>query len=290
MKYAFIEEQRTQHSVRRMCRLLDVSASGYYEWRGRGPSARATLDVALRSEIIRVHNESRATYGRPRIHAELRAAGLQIGAKRVARLMRASGIAGAQRRAFRKTTDSGHDLPIAPNALDRRFDVREIGGVNRVWAGDITYLPTREGWLYLAVVLDLVSRRVIGWSMKKTMERSLVVDAITAAIRGRRPTKPVLFHSDRGSQYASDDFRKLLDGHGICASMSRKAECWDNAVVESFFGSMKAELGDPIWETREAARAAVFDYIEIWYNRKRRHSTLGYVSPEEYESMLPIAA
>jgi len=204
--------------------------------------------------------------------------------------MKASGISGARRRAFRKTTDSAHDFPVAPNSLDRKFDVTEIGGMNRVWAGDITYLPTREGWLYLAVVLDLVSRRVIGWSMKMTMDRSLVIDAITAAIRSRRSTSNVLFHSDRGSQYASDDFRDLLREHGIRASMSRKAECWDNAVVESFFGTMKTELGDPIWESRAAARAAVFDYIEIWYNRKRRHSTLGYVSPEQYESMLPIAA
>ena len=290
MKYAFIEEQRTQHSVRRMCRLLEVSASGYYEWRDREPSARATVDENLRSEIVRIHRESRSTYGRPRVHIELRSAGIRVGAKRVGRLMKASGISGARRRAFRKTTDSAHDFPVAPNSLDRKFDVTEIGGMNRVWAGDITYLPTREGWLYLAVVLDLVSRRVIGWSMKMTMDRSLVIDAITAAIRSRRSTSNVLFHSDRGSQYASDDFRDLLREHGIRASMSRKAECWDNAVVESFFGTMKTELGDPIWESRAAARAAVFDYIEIWYNRKRRHSTLGYVSPEQYESMLPIAA
>jgi transposase InsO family protein len=290
MKYAFIDEQRTQHSVRRMCRLLEVSPSGYYEWRERPPSARASFDETLRSEIVRIHSESRSTYGRPRVHVELRSAGIRVGAKRVGRLMKASGISGVRRRAFRKTTDSAHDLPIAPNTLDRKFDVAQIASLNRVWAGDITYLPTREGWLYLAVVLDLVSRRVIGWSMKTTLDRSLAIDAITAAIRNRRSTSKVLFHSDRGSQYASEDFRALLKEHGIRASMSRKAECWDNAVVESFFGTMKMELGDPIWESRAAARAAVFDYIEIWYNRKRRHSTLGYVSPEQYESMLPIAA
>jgi len=290
MKYAFIEEQKTQHSVRRMCRLLDVSPSGYYEWRGRPPSARSVADEALRGEVVRIHRESRSTYGRPRIHAELREQGLRVGAKRIGRLMKISGIAGARRRRFRKTTDSNHDLPIAANALARQFDVVDIGGMNRVWAGDITYLPTREGWLYLAVVLDLVSRRVVGWSMQATMERSLVIDAITAAIKSRRPTNEVLFHSDRGSQYASEDFRELLKKHRIAPSMSRKAECWDNAVVESFFGTMKTELGDPIWESRAVARAAVFDYIEIWYNRKRRHSTLGYVSPEQYESMLPIAA
>jgi transposase InsO family protein len=215
---------------------------------------------------------------------------MRIGQKRVGRLMKQAGIAGIRPRRFRKTTDSGHDLPIAENALARKFDVVEIAKTNRVWAGDITYIPTREGWLYLAVVLDLVSRRVIGWSMQTTMERTIVIDAVQAAIKSRRDTNGTLFHSDRGSQYASEDFRGVLRANGLKPSMSRKAECWDNAVVESFFGTMKTELGDPVWETRAIARAAIFDYIEIWYNRKRRHSTLGYVSPEQYESMLPIAA
>jgi putative transposase len=237
-----------------------------------------------------VHAESRRTYGRPRIHAELTAQGLGVGQKRVGRLMKKAGIAGIRPRRFRKTTDSGHALPIAENTLARQFDVVQIGEKNRVWAGDITYLPTREGWLYLAVVLDLVSRRVIGWSMQATMERSLVINALKSAIKNRRMTHGTLFHSDRGSQYASEDFRDVLKAHGMKASMSRKAECWDNAVVESFFGTMKTELGDPIWESRATARAAIFDYIEIWYNRKRRHSTLGYVSPEQYESTLPNAA
>ena len=289
MKYAFIEEQRTQHSVHRMCKLLGVSPAGYYEWRGRSPSRRAVVDADLVADITRVHTESRRTYGRPRIHAELAAQGLRISQKRVGRLMKKAGIVGIRPRRFRKTTDSGHALPIAENALARQFDVVEIAAKNRVWAGDITYLPTREGWLYLAVVLDLVSRRVIGWSMQATMERTLVIDALTSAIRSRRATHGTLFHSDRGSQYASEDFRAVLKAHGMKASMSRKAECWDNAVVESFFGTMKTELGDPIWESRAIARAAIFDYIEIWYI-VRRHSTLGYVSPEQYESLLPIAA
>ena len=279
-----------QHSVRRMCELLSVSPAGFYEWRGRPPSPRALEDASLAAEIKRVHAESRRTYGRPRIHAELAAQGLRIGQKRVARLMKKAGIAGIRPRRFRKTTDSGHALPIAENTLARKFDVLEIAEKNRVWAGDITYLPTREGWLYLAVVLDLASRRVIGWSMQATMERSLVIDALTSAIKSRRMTHGTLFHSDRGSQYASEDFRAVLRANGMEASMSRKAECWDNAVVESFFGTMKTELGDPIWESRAIARAAIFDYIEIWYNRKRRHSTLRYVSPEQYESSLPIAA
>ncbi len=290
MRYAFIEEQRAQHSVRRMCELLSVSPAGYYEWRGRSPSQRTLVDTSLIAKIKRVHAESRRTYGRPRIHAELAAEGMRIGQKRVGRLMKQAGIAGIRPRRFRKTTDSGHDLPIAENALARKFDVVEIAKTNRVWAGDITYIPTREGWLYLAVVLDLVSRRVIGWSMQTTMERTIVIDAVQAAIKSRRDTNGTLFHSDRGSQYASEDFRGVLRANGLKPSMSRKAECWDNAVVESFFGTMKTELGDPVWETRAIARAAIFDYIEIWYNRKRRHSTLGYVSPEQYESMLPIAA
>lgn len=204
--------------------------------------------------------------------------------------MKAARIEGIRPRRFRKSTDSTHALPIAENVVDRNFDILKVGDMNRVWAGDITYLPTREGWLYLAVVIDLASRRVIGWSMSTTMHRSLVIDALQSAVRKRRSTSGTLFHSDRGSQYASDDFRNMLKEYGMRASMSRRAECWDNACVESFLGSMKRELGDSIWETRAIARAMVFDYIEVWYNRRRRHSTLGYVSPEEYESSLPIAA
>ncbi len=290
MRYAFIEEQRALHSVRRMCRVLEVSAAGFYESRGRAPSARALADVAIREAVIRAHTESRRRYGRPRIHAELRAEGFTIGQKRVGRIMKSAGLRGIQPRRFRKTTDSNHELPIAPNVLARSFDVAEIGATNRVWAGDITYLPTREGWLYLAVVIDLASRRVVGWSMDSTMQRSLVIDALRMALKRRRPRRGMMFHSDRGSQYASQDYRDVLKEFGMIPSMSRKGECWDNAVVESFFGSMKTELCDPIWESRAHARAAIFEYIEIWYNRKRRHSTLGYVSPEEYESLLPFAA
>jgi transposase InsO family protein len=273
-----------------MCSLLDVSPSGFYESCGRAPSARSLANKTLCEQIVSVHRESRRTYGRPRVHAELIAQGYQVGSKRVGRLMKAAGIAGIQPRRFRKTTDSAHALPIAENVLARKFSVADIGTTNRVWAGDITYLATREGWLYLAVVIDLVSRRVIGWSMKPTIERSLVIDALRSAIRSRRSASGTIFHSDRGSQYASEDFRNLLKASSIRASMSRKGECWDNAVVESFFGSLKRELGDPIWENRATARAAIFDYIEIWYNRKRRHSTLGYVSPEDFETQLPVAA
>jgi len=290
MRYAFIEEQRTQHCVRRMCNLLKVSPAGYYEWRGRPLSSRAIADVEIRSAIVRVHAESRRTYTRPRIHAKLSAEGRHVGAKRVRRLMKAAGVAGIRPRRFRKTTDSDHGHPVAKNVLARAFDVKQIAQTNHVWAGDITYVPTREGWLYLAVVLDLVSRRVIGWSMDSTMDRKLVITALRSAIANRRPKRGTLFHSDRGSQYASAEFTELLALHGIVASMSRKGDCWDNAVVESFFGSLKTELGDPIFESRSTARAAIFEYIEVWYNRQRLHSTLNYLSPEQYESSLPKAA
>lgn len=290
MKYAFIDGQRTQHPVRRLCELLEVSSAGYYEWRGRPCSSRSTQDERLRAEIVRVHAASRKTYGRPRIHAELREQGVKVGAKRIARLMKTSGIQGVRPRRFVRTTDSKHSNPIAENILARTFDPNVIGGVNRVWAGDITYLPTHEGWLYLAVVLDLGSRRVVGWSMDSTMRDDLVIAALDAALRQRRPQDEVLFHSDRGSQYASHDFRSTATGHNIKLSMSGKGDCWDNAVVESFFGTLKTELGDPVWPTREAARSAVFNYIETWYNLRRRHSALGYVSPNQYESLLPIAA
>ncbi len=288
MRFAFIEEQRTQHCVRRMCHLLEVSRAGYYEWRSRLPSTRALADDELRDRVLQAHAKSRKTYGRPRIHAELKEQGVRIGAKRVARLMKSSGITGLSRRRSCKTTDSKHSLPIAANVLDRAFDVAER---DRVWVGDITYIPTREGWLYLAVVVDLGSRRVIGWSMKETMQRDLVIDALQAALRDRRPVfGTAMFHSDRGVQYASTEFRAVLDDSGIVQSMSRKGNCWDNAVAESFFASLKGELGDPIFESRRAARAAIFDYIEIWYNRLRRHSAIGYLSPAQYESRLPIAA
>jgi len=290
VKYAFIEEQRAHHSVHRMCHLLEVSKSGFYEWCDRPLSPRAAANKTLANHILRIHVESKERYGRPRIHAELRAEGFAVNEKRVGKLMKARGIEGIRPRRFRKTTDSAHDLPIAANLLERKFDVAEIRQPNRVWAGDITYLPTREGWLYLAVVIDLASRLVVGWSMKTTMDRSLVIDAMRDAIRRRRATSGTIFHSDRGSQYASEEFRDLLETCGLKPSMSRKGDCWDNACVESFFGSMKRELGDPIWESRVIAQAAIFEYIEIWYNRIRRHSTLDYKSPEEYDSSLPIAA
>ena len=273
-----------------MCFLLDVSAAGYYESRKRIESARTRANAELTRAICAVHSESRGTHGRFRVHAELVDRGFPVGVNRIGRLMKAAKIAGISPRRFRKTTDSDHALQIAENVVARTFDVDVIGAKNRIWAGDITYLQTREGWLYLAVVIDLASRRVIGWLMDFRIDRALVIRAVRAAIKVRRPGAGTIFHSDRGSQYASNEFRAVLRANGLQQSMSGKGECWDNAVVESFFGTMKTELRDPIWVSREAARAAIFDYIVTWYNRKRRHSTLGYLSPEQYESKLPNVA
>lgn len=212
----------------------------------------------------------------PRIHAELQEQGVEVGRKRVARLMRENGVAAGGRRRYRKTTDSDHDHRVAPNVLDREFVVT---AKNRVWAGDITYVWTSEGWLYLAVVLDLFSRRVVGWAVADHMRTDLVLRALDEALLRRRPGGDLLHHSDRGSQHASDDYRARLEALGIECSMSRKGNCWDNAVVESFFGTLKTELGDLAGCTRAEARAALFEYVEVFYNRERRHSYLGYVSP-----------
>ena len=287
MKYAFIRNHKTTHHVRRLCTLLEVSAAGYYEWIDRAISKHEERDSELLKKISEIHSFSRRTYGSPRIHAALLARGERVGRKRIARLMRAHGVQGRMRRAFRRTTDSNHHNPVAPNILDRKFDVAEL---NTNWCGDVTYLPTREGWLYLAILLDLASRRIVGWSMSSRIKSDIVRDAVTTAIHQRQPKGEMIFHSDRGSTYTAESFRELLDKHGVIASMSAKGQCWDNAVAESFFGSMKAELGDPVWESRAAARAAVFEYIEVWYNRQRLHSTLGYLSPERYEQQLAQAA
>lgn len=290
MKYAFIEEQRTCHRVRRMCRVLSVSSSGYYEWRGRPPSPRAVSEAALQTRVLRLHAASHGRYGRLRIQADLRDEGVSVSKNRIGRLMRNAGIKGVAPRRLRSTTDSAHRLPVAENWLSRQFETTHIGGPDRVWAGDITYLRTQEGWLYLAVVLDLFSRKVIGWSMRETLHREIVLEALGNAVRDRRPTPGTLVHHDRGSQYASEDYVHVLGRNRMIASMSGTGDCWDNAVVESFFGTLKTELGDPVWETRAEARAEIFEYIEIWYNARRRHSTLGYLSPNQYESTLPTAA
>jgi transposase InsO family protein len=267
-----------------MCRLLSASKAGYYAWRERAPSKRARDDERLLTRIRVIHGISKETYGNPRIHAQLRRDGTRVGKKRVARLMRSGGIRVKIRRRFRVTTDSKHKYPIAPNVLNRRFGVREIGAMNCVWAGDITYIDTQEGWLYLAVILDLRSRRVVGWSMSQSLEETLVLDALRMALVRRRPRRGILHHSDRGSQYAGKAYRRLLRDHGMKCSMSRRADCWDNAVIESFNATIKTELiHRTTWVTREEVRAAVYKYIETWYNSQRLHSTLGYRSPIEFE-------
>jgi len=277
-------ENAKSFRVTMMCRLLEVSKAGYYAWRNRPLSKRAVDDERLTKRIRLIHKASGETYGRPRIHAQLRKEGVRIARKRVARLMKGGAIEVKIRRRFKATTNSKHDLPIAENILDRCFDVDAIGARDRVWAGDITYIWTLEGWLYLAVLLDLRSRRVVGWSMSQSMERGLVLDALQMALLGRRPGIGVLHHSDRGSQYASEDCQKLLELYGMTCSMSRKGNCWDNAVVESFNATIKTELiHRTTWKTRNDARAAIYKYIETWYNSQRLHSTLGYRSPVEFE-------
>jgi transposase InsO family protein len=270
-----------------MCRLLGVSASGFYAWLKRGPSERSKRDRSLLVEIDRCHQGSRRIYGSPRVFRSLKELGVRVGEKRVARLMRETGLRARTSRRFRVTTNSEHAHPVAPNVLDRRFSPSFAGVPNRIWASDITYIPTREGWLYLSVVLDLASRRVVGWSMQETAGSSLAIDAIKMALSYRRPKSGMLHHSDRGIQYAATDFRRLLKSRRIECSMSRRGDCWDNAVTESFFATLKKELvRDSDWKTREEARAALFEWIEVWYNRERRHSSIGYLSPAEYEKRL----
>jgi len=264
-----------------MCRQLDVSSSGYYAWKHRKPSRRARDDEVLVQKIKQVHKESRGTYGSPRVLDDLKEDGFEVGRRRVARLMKENGITGTPPKPFKRTTDSKHDLAIADNVLNREFTVE---APDTAWATDITYVRTWEGWMYLAVVIDLFSRRVVGWSMATHMRTGLVTGALTMALGRRLPRRGMLHHSDRGSQYASHDYRDALRDNGIVCSMSGKGDCWDNAVVESFFATLKKDLiHRRPWPTVREARAAIADYIEVFYNRKRKHSTLGNVSPANYE-------
>ena len=268
--------------VRLMCRTLAVSPSGYYAWVARPESRRVAENRRLVAEIRVIHAESRHTYGSPRVHATLQAQGQRIGEHHVARLMRTSAIRAKTIKTWRATTDSAHAYPVVPNTLNRQFAVT---APNRVWAGDITYVWTAEGWLYLAVVLDLYSRRVIAWGMGNRLTQELATAALTMAIEHRRPARGVVHHTDRGSQYAATRYRAVLAEHGLTASMSRRGNCWDNAVVESFFHTLKTELVfHRRYLTRDAARQDIFEWIEVFYNRVRRHSTLGYRSPAEFEA------
>jgi putative transposase len=281
MRYDFVERHRERWPVRLMCRVLAVSPGGYYDWRGRPANARTERREALVVAIKAIHGQVKARYGSPRLHAELVARGLPCCVNTVARLMREHGIAAKTKRKFRCTTDSNHDHPVAENVLDRQF---EPEAPNQAWTADITYIATGEGWLYLAAVEDLYSRKIVGWSMGSRIDSRLVVDALEMAISRRLPGEGMVAHSDRGSQYASEHYQRALAGHGIACSMSRRANCWDNAPIESFFASLKKELvhGEN-FATREEARASLFEYIEVFYNRVRRHSSLGYLSPTAYE-------
>lgn len=291
MRYAVITRHRGEFDVRLMCRVLDVSPSGYYASLKRPPSWHALIDEVLMAHVRIIHAESGETYGAPRVHRELQAEGLPASPKRVARLMREDGlVARPPRRPRVSTTDSNHDHPIAPNLVARQFDVTGVD-LNRVWIADITYIPTREGLLYLATVLDLGSRRCVGWAMRETLEVELALSALRMAREARCPAAGLIHHSDRGSQYTSGEYRAELAAHGMIASMSGKGDCYDNAVAESFFATLEFELlMQNDWPTREDARRGIFRYIEIWYNRKRRHSTLGYISPAAYEAQLLEAA
>lgn len=286
MKFQFIAVHQDTFPVRRMCRMLRVSPSAYYAWRSRPPSLRQSQDATLLAEIRRVHERSRQTYGSPRIHAELRAQGKRCNHKRIERVMRQHHIQARHVRRFHRTTESLPGLPVAPNRLNQEFGA---SSPNQIWTADITYLDTAEGWLYLATVLDLYSRRVVGWAMAEHMETSLVRDALQMALTQRQPAVGLLHHSDRGRQYGSAEYQALLAAYGVQCSMSRRGNCYDNAVHESFFGTLKSECADVRFPSRTAARQCVFEYIEVWYNRQRRHSTLGYLSPAEFEQVRAVS-
>jgi transposase InsO family protein len=287
MRYRAIQEHDRRYPIRLMCRTLAVSPAGYYAWRSRPESHRAVSARTLLSAIRVIHQESRETSGSPSIWDALLKQGHGVGEHRIARLVRQHGILAKTVKKWRATTQSQHRFPVAANTLDRQFMVESP---NRVWAGDLTYVWTTEGWLYLAVILDLYSRRVIGWAMGHRLTVDLAERALIMALANRRPRAGLLHHSDRGSQYAATSYQQLLATHGVTVSMSRKGNCWDNACIESFFGTLTRELVyHRHYATREDATRDIFEYIEVFYNRQRRHSTLGYHSPAEYEARTAVA-
>ena len=287
MRYRVIQEHDRRYPIRLMCRALAVSPAGYYAWRSRPESARA-IQTRIRLSAIRVlHEESRETYGSPRIWRALHEQGHQVGEHRVARLMRQANLQAKTVSKWRVTTDSAHRWPVAANHLNRQFTV---AAPNQVWAGDLTYIWTREGWLYLAILLDLDSRAVVGWAMGARLTEELTPHALQMALQRRQPKPGLLHHSDRGSQYAANAYQQRLRAAGISGSMSRRGNCWDNACVESFFGILKRELiHHRQYHTREEAKQEIFEYLEVFYNRQRRHSTLGYRSPAEFEARAAVA-
>jgi putative transposase len=289
MSYRFVAAERASFPVRLLCRAVGVAVSGFYAWLRRRPGRRQEDDRRVGERIGAVFAASRRTYGSPRVHAELRAEGVRVGRRRVARLMREGGLAVARRRRrVPRTTDSRHDHPVAPNLLDRRFAADRP---DTVWLADLSYIPTGEGWLYLAAIKDLATREIVGWGMADHLGAELARDALLMALQRRQPPPGLIHHSDRGVQYASGPYRATLARHGLVQSMSRKGDCYDNAPMESFFGSLKTELVHrTAFPTREAAKRAIFEYVEAFYNRRRRHSGLGFLTPAQaYEQMARAA-
>lgn len=285
MKFALVDAEKADHAIARMCSLLGVSRSGYYAWRERSPSDRARQDERLRVLIRESHERSKTRYGSPRVHRELAKNGVQVSRKRVIRLMQADGLVGRQRRRYKCTTMSDHDQPVAANLLDRRF---EADAPNQRWVGDTTelYIGESRAKLYLAAILDLYSRFIVGWAVSAVNDRHLCIKALDMALRRRCPDAGLLHHSDQGSTYASEDYQRELEKHGIVCSMSRRGNCYDNAVMESWFSTLKSELAED-FESYGVAKAELFDYIEVFYNQQRLHSSIGYATPAEYERSLP---
>ncbi len=287
MKYAWIENHRDEYTVSRLCRVLLVSRSGYCQWRVRAPSARSLANQALDTKVAAIHQGSRRSYGRPRITQQLRQQGECVSAERVRQSLKRQGLCPVYRRAYVATTDSGHRLPVAADILDRRFDGWQP---NQAWVGDITYVATGEGWLYLATVMDLASRRIVGWSMSDSIDAKLVCAALKSAYWQRKPSPGLLVHTDRGSQYASHEYRRLAGDFGITMSMSRRANCWDNAAMESFFKTLKVErIYQVRYDTRAQARLDIVDWIEGFYNRVRMHTAIGCLAPVTKERSLLAA-
>lgn len=281
MRYRFISVEKANYPITILCKVMRVARSGYYAWVSCGKSARQRANEELIDLVKEIHADSDETFGTRRMAEALRDRGIKFGRQRARTLMRLAGVAVKRRRKFKVTTDSKHKLPVAPNLLDRNF---KVDRPNRAWVSDISYVWTSEGWLYLAVVIDLFSRQVVGWSMGRCIKKELVIDAFTMAFWRRRPEKGLIFHSDRGSQYCSHEFQKLLKKYGAISSMSRKGNCWDNAPAESFFASLKKDrVYFKRYKTREEARRDIVDYLEMFYNNRRLHSYLGYVSPRQFE-------
>ena len=286
MRFQFIDAAKKVYSLSLLCKVMKVSRSGFYSWKTRQKSTRQLERERLVPKVKEISRQTKASYGARRISAELEAQGESCGRVKARSLMKVAGVAAKQKKKFNATTDSTHNLPVAPNLLKRNFEVPEP---DRVYCSDITYIWTTEGWLYLAIVLDVFSRQIVGWSMSNRITKKLVIDAFLMAVWRRRPERGLIFHSDRGSQYCSNDFQKKLKNHGMLSSMSRKGDCWDNSVAESFFGSLKTErVFDAVYRTRDDARRDIIDYIEMFYNSNRRHSYLGYLSPKDFEERMAL--